>query len=109
QNALYRRDEDLILTGDLYRVADPFDGQAFGFLLVAKDKSKAALTLVKLFHLTNGERLIPRLPGLDPASDYLVEETGTTLRGSTLAEIGLPLDWRSLRDFDAAVYHFKRL
>ena len=109
QNALYRRDEDLILSGDLYRVADPFEGRAFGFLLAAKDKSKAALTLVKLFNLTNGERFIPRLPGLDPAADYLVEETGATFRGSTLAEIGLPLDWKALRDFDAAVYHFKRI
>ena len=109
QNALYRRDEDLVLSGDLYRIADPFDGRAFGFLLVAKDKSKAALTLVKLLTLTNAERPLFRLPGLDPAAAYLVEETGATFRGGTLAELGLPLEWRNLHDFDAAVFHFKRV
>ena len=109
QNQLFRRDEDLILSGDLYRVADPFEGKAFGFLVVAKDKSRAVFTLVKLFNETNGERLIPRLPGLDPAAVYRVEETGATFRGDTLARVGLPNEFTKWGDFTAAVYHLTRL
>ena len=109
QNELYRRDENLILTGDLYRVADPGDGRAFGFLIVSKDRSKALFTLVKLLNMTNDERLTPRLPGLDPAASYLIEETGATFHGDTLAEIGLPLEWAKMHDFDAAVFHLRRV
>ena len=109
QNTIYRRDEELILSGDLYRVADPFDGKAFAFLVVAKDKSRACLTFVRLFNETNAERLIPRLPGLDPAAAYLVEEIGATLHGDVLAKVGLPLDFRKMGDFEAAVFHLRRL
>ncbi|MBO4283172.1 MAG: alpha-galactosidase [Clostridia bacterium] len=109
QNGIYRRDEDLILSGDLYRVADPADGRAFGFLVVAKDRSRAIFTLVKLLNQTNDERLIPRLPGLDPAGSYLVEESGATFHGDTLAALGLPIEWAKMHDFDAAVFHFRRV
>ena len=109
QNERYRRDEDLILSGDLYRVADPFAGRVFGFLFVSKDKSRATLTLVKLLSETNAEHLIPRLPGLDPAAAYLVEESGAIFHGDTLAGVGFPFDCRKLGDFDAAVFHLRRV
>ncbi len=109
QNERYRRDEDLVLSGDLYRVADPFAGNAFGFLLVAKDKTKAAFTLVKLLNETNSERPVVPLPGLDPAAAYRVEETGAVFHGDTLAAVGLPLEWKKMRDFDAAVCHLTRV
>ena len=109
QNENYRRDEDLILSGDLWRVADPFGGKAFGFLVVAKDKSKARLTFVRLFNETNAERLIPSLPGLDPAAAYLVEETGAIFHGDTLANVGLPLEFPKMSDFESAVFHLRRL
>ena len=109
QNELFRRDEDLILSGDLYRVADPFSGNLFGFLIVSKDRSKATLTLVKLLAETNAEHTFLRLPGLDPAAAYLIEESGATFHGDTLAEVGLPFDCRKLGDFTAAVFHLRRV
>ena len=109
QNEIYRRDEELVLTGDLYRIADPAPGKVFAVLLVGKDKARATLTLVKLMNETNAERLILRLPGLDASAAYRIEETGAVLHGDTLAALGLPIEWKAFRDFDAAVFHLRRV
>ncbi len=102
QTAAYRETEELILDGDLYRLADPFTGNRFSFLVVSPDKERALLTVYRRLAdpLHQVERLC--LAGLAPEKTYIIPELGIRATGATLMRVGLiPLfpagDFRSVR------------
>lgn len=109
RNAAYRRDENLIQKGDLYRLKSPFDGNSFAEIVVAKDKSRAvAIVEFGLCNEVGPFEDIIRLDGLDENAKYLIEETGETYFGSTLVNAGLSVP-RTFGDFISFVYHFTRV
>lgn len=87
--AAYKESEDLILRGDLYRLADPFDENYFGFEVAAKDKSRAEVTLYRRLVRVNGEIRRFRLQGLSAQKRYYVRELGLILSGATLMHVGI--------------------
>ncbi len=103
QIAAYRRVAALVQTGDLYRLLDPFTGNYFAEMLVAKDK-KTAYVVGMTVHAVPADfpRRI-RLAGLDGAKKYRVEELGLTCGGGTLMHAGLPLP--SLGDCATWAWH----
>ena len=85
----YRKDEDLILQGDLYRLLSPEKTSFCAYMKVAKDKNKAQLTFLELQATGFVETMVLRLKGLDPAKAYKNEETGCVLHGATLMNVGI--------------------
>ena len=105
----YHADEDLVLTGDLYRLCGPVDGSnRFAVCLVAKDKSKAKLTLMQLLENYNEPqpRVYPR--GLAPEQRYEVPELGRIMTGTGWMEFGIQPQLPA-GDFETVVYHFNRV
>lgn len=87
----YKKMEELVLLGDLYRLDDPFGSNFFSFLLVSKDKSRAHLTLYRKSYREPAETKRVRFCGLDPQKLYEIEGRETPLHGSTLMNRGLML------------------
>lgn len=93
QTAAYKKDAKVILTGDLYRLKNPFTDGAFSQLVVAEDKTQAVFTYVrKDSEPTRGkktERVLLR--GLDEGKTYRIEETAETQTGFYLMNVGVEL------------------
>ncbi len=105
-NEQYRQDEDLVLKGDVYRLANPFEENLFAMMLVSRDREKAKLVVMVPVCQPNGTIRKLKLPGLDRRRTYSVRETGQQFSGELLASYGLVLP--GLRgDYKTVVYHFK--
>lgn len=85
----YRRDEELTLKGDLYRLISPETDKFCAYIKVSKDKRKAQLTFLELNATGFIETMVLRLKGLDPDKAYRNETTGEILHGATLMNVGL--------------------
>lgn len=86
---LYRKDEDLHLNGDLYRLISPESDKFCAYIKVSKDKKKAQFTFLELHATGFIETMTLRLKGLDPETLYKNEETGELLYGATLMNVGI--------------------
>lgn len=103
QIANYHEIEQLILRGDLYRIADPYQGNLFCVAVVSKDKTRAYVVGMRIHALPGDFDRRIRLKGLRCEQTYTVEELGLTLRGDTLMNAGLLLP--RLPDFGSWVWH----
>ncbi len=103
QIAAYKRIEDLVLTGDLYRLSDPFAGNYFAEMLVAKEKTSAYFVGMTVHAVPADFPRRIRLAGLDANKKYRVEELGICCSGGALMYAGLPLP--SLGDFATWTFH----
>ena len=106
QTAQYRADQNLVLSGDLYRTENPFEGNFFAFTVVSKDKRRGKLTAYRRMGRTNNEihRIYPK--GLDRETRYRIPELGMTLSGAAFMEAGLVPKLPD-GDFQAVVFHFE--
>ncbi len=89
---LYRKDEDLNLNGDLYRLISPESDKFCAYVKVSKDKKKAQFTFLELHATGFIESMTLRLKGLDPETLYRNEETGELLHGATLMNVGIRIN-----------------
>ena len=85
----YRKDEDLNLSGDLYRLISPRTDHFCAYMKVSKDKNKAQLTFLELNATGFVESTTIKLKGLDPNKVYKNEGTGVILHGATLMNVGI--------------------
>ena len=85
----YRQDEDLNLSGDLYRLISPENSSFCAYIKVAKDKNKAQLTFLEMNATGFVESMVLKLKGLDANKRYENEETGEILYGATLMNVGV--------------------
>ena len=104
--AEYKKMQQLVLEGDLYRLADPFTTNYFAFELVSKDKSQAHLTLYRSKIVPNDEIYRIKLQGLDPDKQYYSPELGLMVHGDALMSIGIRVSFPK-GDFLTKVYHFE--
>ncbi len=100
----YKKYEQLMLRGDLYRLDNPFESCYFSEMLVSKDKSEAMLTVYRRLALPNAEPKRVMLAGLDAEKNYCIEELNVTAKGSTLINLGLPIKFPK-QDFWSMTYH----
>ena len=108
QTAEYKKIQDLVLCGDLYRIDSPFDSGFFTEAVVSKDKSKAELICYRRFVSVNNEIKRVKMAGLDPDASYRLEETGITAKGSTFMNVGFAPKYPH-SDFAAVKYHFTKI
>ena len=85
----YRKDEELNLSGDLYRLISPRTDHFCAYMKVSKDKNKAQFTFLELNATGFVESTTIKLKGLDPNKAYRNEETGVILHGATLMNVGI--------------------
>jgi len=103
----YRKIQDLVLAGDLYRLLNPFDGEYFCEMLVSKDKSSAYVVGERFRGDPCDRNRIIRLNGLDEDATYHIEELNISASGKTLKNVGLLLP--RLPDCGAWTWHIKKI
>ena len=108
QTDSYRKDAQLILTGNLYRLLSPFTDNAFCEFVVSEDGSRACMALMAFVHRLGEANRRVRLAGLEQNKRYRIEETGEVFTGKTLMNRGLELP-TSDQDFSSRIYHFVRV
>ena len=98
---------DLVLSGDLYRIADPFNSNYFGQALVSKDKSRGVLVIYRRVFYYNAQMKHFKMAGLDENKNYYVKELNRVLSGKTLMNVGIVPTFSSSGDFATAKLHFE--
>ena len=85
----YKQIDELVLKGDLYRLADPFKENYFCEMLVGKDKSKAYVVGERFRGVPCDHDRVLKLCGLDEEKTYTVKELNVTASGAALMGAGL--------------------
>lgn len=107
QIAGYHKYYDLIHFGDLYRLICPWDDPyKAAWEFVSEDKNEAMFTLVTKFH-ADKPCFALRLKGLDPAKNYICEESGEVFSGALLMNAGVSLYDCPDGDGESFVLHFR--
>ncbi|MBO5790548.1 MAG: alpha-galactosidase [Clostridia bacterium] len=105
----FRKMEDLVMKGDLYRLENTMEGNYFAQMLVSKEKDKAVLVAMRATLLVNDEihRFFPK--GLEEDALYEIPELEITLSGRTAMYAGLILPFKTPGDYATACVHFNRI
>ena len=90
QVAMYHKYNDLVRTGDYYRIASYRQNHMYDcYMVVAKDKSEALVTFVQVMGRANSHSRRILLKGLCPDKKYRIEGEERTYLGSTLMQAGI--------------------
>lgn len=103
QIADYEKVADLLLQGDSFRLCNPFSGNYFAQMIVAKDKRAAYLCGVRTHGVPCDYDNFVALTGLSEELTYRIEELDVTASGKALTTIGVRLP--RLPDFGAWTWH----
>lgn len=103
----YKKMEDLVLNGDLYRLNNPLEENLFAEMLVSKDKTKAKLTVMRPISIPNDKAIRVYARGLDENAKYYMPELNLTVSGKNLINVGLLIRFRNC-DFATANYFFEK-
>lgn len=98
--------ENLVQTGDYYRLTNPFKDQDYAlWQFVSKDKKEAIVRGVQLKIEGNPLFRVLRLEGLAPEKHYKDAETGVVYTGAALMKAGISLPVCP-GDYQPVKYHF---
>lgn len=90
QTAMYHKYNDLVRTGDYYRMASYRENHYYdAYMVVSKDKKEALATFVMVKRRPNPRSRNLKLLGLDPEKTYRIEGQDRTYLGSTLMNAGI--------------------
>ncbi len=90
QVAMYHKYNDLVRTGDYYRVASYQQNRLYDcWMVVSKDKSEALVTYIQVLGRPNAHSRRILLKGLCPDKKYRIEGEDRTYLGSTLMQAGI--------------------
>ncbi len=85
----YRKNEKIMLEGDLYRLISPESDEFCAYIEVSKDKTRALFTFIEINTTGHTESMVVRLKGLATNKWYKNEETGQILTGGALMNVGI--------------------
>ena len=107
QVVLYKEIRELVQTGDLYRLRDPFeDHSEAAWIVVDASKSEAVCFYFHVLAEANAPLRRLRLRGLDPQRDYKRTDTGEHWGGDTLMHAGLAVP-ELAGDFRGVMWRFR--
>ncbi len=89
---LYKKYQQDIHQGDLYRLLSPYKGRTAAYEIVSENR-----VLVFVMNIAGAPNQAPvtmKLKGLDPSGRYVDCNTGAVYHGSTLMGAGIPIDTR---------------
>ena len=90
----YKSIRELGITGDLFRLASPFDSNYFAFMILSKDKSKGyGVYYRRNTSYVNNQPHRIYLKGLDENKIYEIPQTNIVASGSVLANLGITIDF----------------
>ena len=90
QIALYHKYNDLVRTGDYYRIASYRENHQYDcYAVIAKDKAEALVTYVQVLGRANVHSRKIRIPGLDGTKWYRIEGGERLYSGEMLAHGGI--------------------
>ena len=112
----YKQYRDLVFTGDVYRLASPYDGDYYALMYVSQDQRRAVVFTYCIKYQNRAVGAHPfRLDGLDPARQYRVTElnvdqsswwgSGEVHAGDFLMEGGF--NPALLKTFDSGVFYLE--
>lgn len=101
----YKKIEDLVLFGDLYRLSEMRDSNVFAHQLVSKDKKKAVLVAMRGLVCPSAPptHLYPQ--GLEENTTYYIPELDLARKGSVLMNYGILVEYPR-GDFTTVRYTF---
>ncbi|MCR5742576.1 MAG: alpha-galactosidase [Lachnospiraceae bacterium] len=105
QTAMYHKYNDLVRNGDYYRIASYQENKAYDCTsVVAKDKSEAVVTFVRVMGIPNVHSQRIKLKGLDEKKTYRIEGEERTYSGAALMYAGINIGglWG---DFNGRLIH----
>ncbi|WP_270846014.1 alpha-galactosidase [Roseburia intestinalis] len=106
QVAMYHKYNDLVRSGDYYRIASYQENHYFDcYEVVSKDKSEALVTFVQVINRPNYKSRRITLKGLDPQKNYCLEGEDTVYAGDTLMYAGILIQ-NPWGDFQSKLLHF---
>lgn len=109
QVAMYHKYNDLVRSGDYYRLASYSENHQYDcYEVAAKDGSEALVTYVEVLRRPNFKTRRIRLKGLDENAVYENEETKARYTGDVLMYAGVqaPETWG---DFSSRLMHFVKV
>ncbi|MET0261589.1 MAG: alpha-galactosidase [Rariglobus sp.] len=106
QTAFYKKVRPLLISGDLYRLKNPFTSQETAWMIVAADASEALVTHVTTLAEPNAPLRSLKLRGLDLKKTYRVRlgDAETLIAGDVLHHLGLPVP-PAPHDFASVQWH----
>ena len=105
QIADYKKIDELVLKGDLYRLSNPFTDNYFCVMIVGKDKMSAYVAGERFRGDPADRNRILKLNGLAEDKTYIIEELGITASGKALCCAGILFP--RLPDYGAWTWHIK--
>jgi len=105
--AFYKRYQQVIHQGDLYRLLSPYAGRTAAYEIIAEDQKTVMVFFCNITGRPCYRHTLLRLQALDPDALYRNAETGKILYGSTLMNSGLPISTRG--DKKAHVFVFEKV
>ncbi len=101
----YKEVQELVLTGDLYRLNNPLEENLFAEMIMSKDKANGYLTVLQPIFIPNDKAIRVYPKGLDENKVYYVPELNLTKPGNVWSQLGLICNF-PLGDFVSTTYHF---
>jgi alpha-galactosidase len=109
QIELYHKYNDLIRSGDLYRISNIFEHPDYSCVeYVSKDMSEALVTFVQILDRPNYHSRRICLKGLDENALYQDEETGSVYSGGALMHGGVLITGLH-GDFKGKLLHYRKV
>ncbi len=105
QIANYKRIDGLILKGDLFRLANPFETDYFCEMIVAKDKTEAYVVGERFRGDPCDHDRLLKLNGLDENKTYTIKELCVTASGKALMSAGV--HYPRLPDCGSWIWHIE--
>ena len=108
QIAMYHKYNDLVRTGDYYRIANFSDNNCFdSYEVVSKDKSEVLVTCIQVLGRPNYHSRRIKLKGLIENAMYRNEETDEVYSGGALMYAGIHIN-NLYGDYSGKILHFIR-
>lgn len=105
QIEFYKNNRELVMTGDYYRLLNPFTSRHSAWMYVSEDKSRALVYYVVKDTRPENETVYLKLKGLDENAKYIIN--GETKSGRTLMNYGIVVD-KAERDGDNMIFELEK-